>query len=209
MEPSLEDIAIHTLTSLESRLRRLEFLLYGSIPSPDSTSDDAPSPPQSTISRRLKKLEEGTQKLHSSHPDIVKIIWLKSRFPDLFSPSPTSETTIPPLPSQLTTLLSHAPLIHTTRSSLHSLHSLLPLLSSTSPLTHLLAASPQLSATQTTLIDQAAQVAELRRESAEVVWRWQEAFVIAQGGCWAEWEERVGGVEGWVRRGEREREEEG
>lgn len=87
MEPSLEDIAIQTLTSLESRLHRLEFLLHGAVPSRDANTEESPANSQPTLSRRLKKVEEGVQKLQSSHPELIKLLWLS-----MCSQSPTKTT---------------------------------------------------------------------------------------------------------------------
>ena len=55
---------------------------------------------------------------------------------------------------------------------------------------------------------QAAEVADLRLQSAAILKRWYEIGVLGSGECWTEWEERMLDMEKIVRRGESRRAQE-
>jgi hypothetical protein len=53
---------------------------------------------------------------------------------------------------------------------------------------------------------QAMEISELRKQSAALVLRWHELFILAQGRCWVEWESRLRHAERELRRVEVQRE---
>jgi hypothetical protein len=221
--PNIEDIALRTLILLEWRLKRLEFLVTGDDhphtenDAKDSTSDDTSSMP---ITARLQRLESSLQKLSSKSETISTLLRLRtpkslpsssafqlthapeSRTPSLFSHQPPSSALPPsaPLPHKTTTLLSAAPTLHATASQLRSLAdtSFPP----TSTFTTLVSLAPRIHALAERQRGQAREVADLRTRTARAAVRWQEVFVVGQGRCWVEWEERVRGLERGIKRGE-------
>lgn len=102
--------------------------------------------------------------------------------------------------------MSHAPLLQSTASQLRALQPLAP----TTSFTTLLALAPRIKAVQERQMELGQEVSDLRAQSAQVVVRWQEVFVVGQGRCWVDWETRVRKVEREVgRREEKKRLEDG
>jgi hypothetical protein len=87
-----EDPALSTLSNLESRLQRVEFLLSGStdhfgqpLPATKPVSAD------DTVAARLEKMEKQLQKLSDSSALVRSVLELQKRHPDLLTPGSQSD----------------------------------------------------------------------------------------------------------------------
>ncbi|PYH41680.1 putative nuclear distribution protein RO10 [Aspergillus saccharolyticus JOP 1030-1] len=209
MAPENDTVAGATIELLETRLRRLTFLLTG-----DANWTGEPTPPtkpaslDDSISRRLLRLEKDLERLSRNNSAVRDVLRLHDRFPELFHPAPPGS-----LPENLTTqnlasvVLSYASAFPETASRLTSLNDLpIPDAETSASLIQLQPRLDQLSKTQE---DQARQISELRVRSAKALQRWYEVALVSGGECWAEWEGRLEDVEREVRREEvvRERRE--
>ncbi|PGH05938.1 hypothetical protein AJ80_08250 [Polytolypa hystricis UAMH7299] len=219
--------AADTIELLESRLRRLEFLLTGDtswtgeprgIPPASAAAtgsgviddhDPAVSGPrEASVAARLGTLEYELKRLSGKVPLVHDVLSLYSRFPDLFQSPPT--TTVPSTlsPQALNSIiLSYASAFPETSSRLTSLKDLpIPPARASASLIELQPRLDKLSQVQN---QQAAEIAELRAQSVVLLKRWVEVGVLAGSEVWGEWEERVAMVERAVRRfeGRVEREE--
>ncbi|PWY75142.1 hypothetical protein BO70DRAFT_354609 [Aspergillus heteromorphus CBS 117.55] len=164
-------VASATIELLESRLRRLTYLLTG-----DANWTGNPTPPAKPasldegVSRRLLRLERDLDRLSRNNPAVRDVLGLHDRFPDLFLPTPAKS-----LPENLTTqnlasiVLSYASAFPETASRLTSLNDLpIPDAEISASLIQLQPRLDQLARTQE---DQAAQISELRVRSARVLQR--------------------------------------
>lgn len=212
MESTSYRTASDTLALLEERLRRVDYILHGDNPqnsAANTTTPDKANKPTPSASERLRKLERNLATLTTKSSTVSSILDFQSHHPNLFTPTPTSQPTIPP-PSLAALILAHANLLQTTSSSLQTLAS-----QNTIPdpavLAKLIALQPQLERMQTKQAEQAREVAELRARSARVVEQWYEEGVLGMGEKWAGWEERLREGEILVRRREarEKREKEG
>jgi hypothetical protein len=227
MESNAQDAdELATLIMLEGRLHRLEFLLHGlsntfGIPGPSPIPATATEP----VSTRLASLESGLRRLASRHGLIQDLLDLRmdssplnisssvdkladTRYPDLFVPANNDHS-----PSTLdhsvikSIVLAHASSFPETVSRLNSVKDLpIPPASASA---ELLALGPRLEKAIEVQESQLHDVAALRTRSARLLERWLEVGVVGQGEVWAEWEERVRGVERSARRIEVAREKQG
>ncbi|BCS00499.1 putative nuclear distribution protein RO10 [Aspergillus luchuensis] len=195
-------VAGATIELLETRLRRLTYLLTG-----DANWTGNPTPPakpaslDDSVSRRLLRLERDLEKLSRNIPAVRDVLSLHDRFPDLFRQTPSKS-----LPENLSTqnlasiVLSYASAFPETASRLTSLNDLpIPDAETSASLIQLQPRLDQLARTQE---DQAKQISELRVRSARVLQRWYEVALVSGGECWAEWEGRLEDVEREVKREE-------
>ncbi|KAK2748022.1 hypothetical protein FQN55_004571 [Onygenales sp. PD_40] len=200
------DTAADTIELLESRLRRIEYLLTGEASwtgesgiRNGNVSGSGSSGEQQLATTRLAELEYELKSLAKKVPAVRDVLALYTRFPDLFQPTPptTIPTTLPP--QALTSIiLSYASAFPETASRLTSLKDLpIPAASLSAALIELQPRLDRLAAVQT---QQAEEVAELRARSALVAKRWVEVGVVGGSEVWGEWEGRVEGVERGVRR---------
>ncbi|RAL14270.1 uncharacterized protein BO97DRAFT_341019 [Aspergillus homomorphus CBS 101889] len=204
-----DTVASATIELLETRLRRLTYLLTG-----DANWTGEPTPPakpaslSDSISSRLLRLEKDLEQLSRTTPAVRDVLSLHARFPELFHPAPPGS-----LPENLTTqnlasvVLSYASAYPETASRLSSLNDLpIPDAEASASLIQLQPRLDQLSRIQD---EQARQISELRVRSAKALQRWYEVALVSGGECWAEWEGRLEDVEREVRREEvvRERRE--
>ncbi|KAK1144512.1 hypothetical protein N8T08_005385 [Aspergillus melleus] len=195
-------VAGATIELLESRLRRLTYLLTGDanwtgIP----TAPAKPASLEESVSRRLLHLERDLERLSRNNPAVRDVLLLHNRFPDLFHATPPQH-----LPENLTTqnlasiVLSYASAYPETSSRLTSLNDLpIPDAQASASLIEL---SPRLAALAQTQEAQALEISELRVRTARALQRWYEIALVGGGECWAEWEGRLEDVEREVRREE-------
>lgn len=229
MDSSLDVTTITTLQLLESRLLQLEQMVYGNSPTDRQTSNEV------SVARQLENLERRFQALLSRvrvYNDIHKIRELSSHRttqavkqierrnasrsfanpltdrtqPKLFDRPKASE---PPgdLPDDAlrSIVLAAAPSFPATESALRAINDCGvpdPAQSAT-----LISQVERMKAIEATQIAQAAEMAELRTKSEEVIRRWYEGNALGVSGFLAEVESRATGVEKAVRRAERARQE--
>ncbi|KAB8221834.1 hypothetical protein BDV33DRAFT_169934 [Aspergillus novoparasiticus] len=197
-----EAVAGTTIELLESRLRRLTYLLTG-----DANWTGVPTAPakpaslDESVSRRLLSLERELERLSRNIPAVRDVLILHDRFPDLFRPTPPQS-----LPENLTTqnlasiVLSYASAFPETASRLTSLNDLpIPDTQTSASLIQLQPRLDQLAQVQE---EQAKQISELRVRTARALQRWYEIALVGGGECWAEWEGRLEDVEREVKREE-------
>lgn len=228
-EDDITSTAAATIELLESRLRRIEFLLTG-----DASWTGEPtwlSPPpvvaKESVTARLAALEYDLKRLAAQVPPVQDVLELRvfinfhyifkefyllalltegpaldARFPDLFQ-TVSSGTTIPTTlstQSLAAIVLAYASAFPETASRLTSLQDLpIPPASASTSLIEL---QPRLDRLAHIQEQQAAELAELRTRSALVIKRWVEVGIVGGGELWAEWEGRVERVERGVRRAE-------
>ncbi|ERF69113.1 hypothetical protein EPUS_01069 [Endocarpon pusillum Z07020] len=198
--------ALATLTMLEERLHRIEFLLHGAsnaLGIPDSAP--AQSAGNDAVSTRLANLENHLNRLASRNSIVQDVLDIYKHYPDLFVPA---AETRPPSTQDISTItsivLAHASSFSETVSRLMSVQELpLPAASASADL---IAVQPRLKKVQEVQAAQLREVSDLRARSARLAERWLEAGVVGQAETWAEWEERVRVVERGVRRMEFQRE---
>ncbi|KAK8176515.1 hypothetical protein BC567DRAFT_227291 [Phyllosticta citribraziliensis] len=205
MADDLEELLLETLDDLEWRLRRIEFVLGGSLSLQDA---DAP------VTTRLQKLESSLANLASKSRAVKDVLQLQSKHGDIFAPTArpselisSRDRNVEPTPEiKLATVLTEAPAFPATASQLTSLQDLpLP---PTGSFTSLVGLSPRITELEQRQLSQAREISELRQRSGRAVLRWHEVMVLGQGRCWAEWDQRVRQAERDVRRKEVKMEQE-
>ncbi|KFA72179.1 hypothetical protein S40288_06016 [Stachybotrys chartarum IBT 40288] len=200
MDNSLDDTSLSTLSLLESRVRRIEHILYGQAAAPSLARD-------ASAVNKIGGLEKRFSLLLSNirvYSELLKIYKANS---DIFhSPHPSEP------PSQLSPeaiqsiVLASASSYPATLSALTAIKdSPVPDLSES---TSLIALSQRMRAVEATQLAQAAEMAELRRRSEAVVRSWYEGGVLRTSQVLADVEGRMERVERRVRRAEHAREEE-
>lgn len=99
---------------------------------------------------------------------------------------------------KLSMVLAEAPAYQEMASQLRSLNdlSLPPTLS----FTNWASLQPRIDRAAQRQYEQAMEISELRKRSGAVVLKWHEVFVLGQGRCWVEWDERLRYAEREVRR---------
>ncbi|EGD91634.1 hypothetical protein H112_00740 [Trichophyton rubrum D6] len=201
--------AADTIELLETRLRRIEFLLTGQTNwagEPEQASEP-PASVRETVSARLAELEHGLRRLSARVPAVQDVLKLYSRYPDLFQSASTHTPPATMTPATLASIvLSYATAFPETASRLSSLQDLpIPPASASTALVEL---QPRIDRAQETQRRQAEEIAELRVQSTLLMKRWVEVGVVGGGEVWGEWEERMKMVEIGVRREEKARERE-
>lgn len=190
------DTAADTLSMLEERLARINFLVNGDgIPTTASHG-------HGNASTRLRALEKSLKTLASRSPPVSDLLELQNQLPELFGPSSTQSTpsTLPPEAlAQL--LLAHEQLFKKTATQLSTLNENKEI-PDASQLSKLIAMRPRMEKLEARQKEQAKEFAELRARSAKVVEQWFENGVLDMGEKWADWEERLRDCEILVRRNE-------
>ncbi|OJD23794.1 hypothetical protein ACJ73_04854 [Blastomyces percursus] len=208
--PTTTETAADTIELLESRLRRIEYLLTGEASwtgePPRLTTATGIGEGEKPATTRLAKLEYELKTLANRVPAVRAVLSLYSRFPDLFqsihptnTPSSSFASHPPTVPTSLSQqaltsiILSYASAFPETASRLTSLKDLpIPPASLSASLIELQPRLDRLAAVQE---QQAAEIAELRARSALVAKRWVEVGILGGSEVWAEWEGRIERVE--------------
>lgn len=234
LDPKLT--AVSTLSLLNLRLSRLEFLLTGSSPTStakpavrDSSSINVISTPSSVdvnIPTQLHQLQTrlaNLKRLDGLPGTLVRMIDnLRREYPELFPATTTKATSLSssplqqeqpsPSPSittlsqQSTEILTHSTLYTSTSAHLQTLSTL-----RIPPAEHsanLINAAPRLAKLKERQEKLDAEIDELRARSAAAVEWWVKHGVVGMGELWEDWEERVNVCERRVRREERRQREE-
>jgi len=198
MDNSLDETTLATISLLESRLIRLEHLLYG---------QTSLSSPVQDVNATLKlgELERRFQALTSHIRVYGELLKIYKANPDFFHSPPASEP-----PSQLSTneLLS---IVLASASSYHSTLSALTAIKDSpipdpSESAALIALGERMKGIEATQMAQAAEISELRTRSEAVLRAWYESSVIERSQFMADVEGRVEKVERLIRRAEHEQE---
>ncbi|KAK2033793.1 hypothetical protein LX32DRAFT_648982 [Colletotrichum zoysiae] len=200
MDNSLDNTTLSTVSLLESRLLRIEHLLYG----PAAAS--SPSRTGSVV-ETLEELERRFNHLLSRIRVYGELMKLYNSHPTLFQPPPPFEppTQLAPEAVQATVLASAAS-FPATASSLTSVNDCpIPESSQSAVLASLV---PKMRGIEATQMAQEAEMADLRARSEEVLKSWYQQGVLSASEFVAEVEGRVERVERHVRRAQREKKEE-
>ncbi|KAF9875169.1 nuclear distribution protein [Colletotrichum karsti] len=199
MDSSLDNTTLSTISLLESRLLRIEHLLYGPTAAPTSQHTDSAVDGLDDIERRFNHLLSHIR----VYGELMKIY---NSHPTLFQPPPPSEPPIQLGPEAVqATVLASAASFPSTASSLTSVNDCpIPEPSQSAALASLV---PRMRGIEATQIAQEAEMAELRARSEEVLKSWYQQGVLGVSEFVADVEGRVERVERRVRRAEREKEE--
>ncbi|ENH63467.1 hypothetical protein FOQG_04575 [Fusarium oxysporum f. sp. raphani 54005] len=200
MATNMDETTLSTLDLLESRLLRIEHLLYGQNQSPALAQDQSAASHLNKLERRFSMLLSDVRVYH----ELMKIY---RAHPDFFHSADPSEP-----PSQLdidalqSIVLASASAFPATLSSLTAIKD--------SPIPDpadsaaLVALQDRMTAIEATQIAQAAEMADLRQRSEIAVRSWYETGILDNSKTMANLESRVKVVERQVRRTERELEAE-
>ncbi|PCD43540.1 hypothetical protein AU210_002635 [Fusarium oxysporum f. sp. radicis-cucumerinum] len=200
MATNMDETTLSTLDLLESRLLRIEHLLYGQNQSPALAQDQSAASHLNKLERRFSMLLSDVRVYH----ELMKIYRAHPDFFHLADPSePPSQLDIDALQS---IVLASASAFPATLSSLTAIKD--------SPIPDpadsaaLVALQDRMTAIEATQIAQAAEMADLRQRSEIAVRSWYETGILDNSKTMANLESRVKVVERQVRRTERELEAE-
>ncbi|KAK3500504.1 hypothetical protein B0T13DRAFT_224043 [Neurospora crassa] len=203
---SLDKTSLATISLLESRLRRIEHILYG-------PSDPPTQAPSSSATTSLAQLEHRFNLLIRRFRVYAELLKIHKANPTLFHTSPSADQKLPPtdLPPAaiLATVLSYASQFPQTASALvaaapdSTIESAIPDSKLSAELASLI---PRMKGLEAMQLAQEAEIAELRERSEAVMRAWYEKRVLGYGKFVAEGEARVEKCELRVRRAERVRE---
>lgn len=215
--------ALSTLSLLNLRLSRLEFLLTGTTSSQNAdlqppTSHVDTSRTRQSIPSQLHILENrltALKRLDGLPGSLVRMVdTLRREYPDIFSSSAThsvpdgtnTSTNTKDLSRHADEVLSHATLYTSTSSRLQTLQTLrIPPATQSANLIEQGSRLKGLTERQER-IDQS--IEDLKEQSATLISRWREVEVDGMNELWDDWQERVKVCERTIRREERRRREE-
>ena len=193
---SSRQTAEETLSLLEDRIRRVNFVLNGD--NEFNVEKQPTSKPGNSASARLRTLDRNLSTLASTSPVIADILALQRKYPEYFG----STASVEPLstPTLASLVIAHSQLYQPVATRLSQLQDL----SIPDPLTaaKLIELRPRIEKARERQLIQAKEFSELRARSARAVEAWYEGGVLGMGEQWAEWEERLRDAEILVRRRE-------
>ncbi|KAK6829483.1 hypothetical protein PG987_010067, partial [Apiospora arundinis] len=198
---SMDDTTLETLSYLEARLLRIEYVLYG------HTAPSAKAPAITSLHQLEHRFATLLQRV-STYKDLLRIY---QAHPDLFDPprstsaqAPSADSLLPPDALEQI-VLAAAPSYPATASALTSIADTPvpePALSAS-----LAALLPRMKGIEATQAAQRAEMAELRARSEACVRQWYENSIVGYSDFVANAEGRIERVERGVRRVEKAREE--
>ncbi|KAF6821113.1 nuclear distribution protein [Colletotrichum plurivorum] len=196
MDSSLDKTTLSTISLLESRLLRIEHLLYGPTAAPASAQTESTVEAMEDLERRFNHLLSRIR----VYGELMKIY---NSHPTLFQPPPPTEPPIQLGPEAIqATVLASAASFPATASSLTSVNDCpIPEPSQSAALASLV---PKMRGIEATQIAQEAEMAELRARSEEVLKNWYQQGVMGASEFVADLEGRAERIERRVRRAERE-----
>lgn len=209
--------ALSTLSLLNLRLSRLEFLLTGTSSSQDpehqSPALQHTVPAHQSIPSQIHTLENrltNLKRLDGLPGSLVRMVdTLRREYPEIFSSAtqPSSESTSTKVLSQhADEVLSHATLYTSTSSRLQTLQTLrIPPAAQSA---NLIEQGPRVKALADRQERLDADIDDLKERSVNVVSWWRENEIDGMNELWDDWQERVKACERTVRREERRRREE-
>ncbi|RPB05214.1 hypothetical protein L873DRAFT_1825368 [Choiromyces venosus 120613-1] len=193
MADTLDKVAEETIHSLETRLRRIEFVLSGTSEDPISELFALRNAGrENSVQARLAALEHDLEKLCRESSTVKEMIDLHKNYPEIFkthhhATSPSSSTLTPS--EKLSTVLTAAPSIHATSSQLTSIRD--TPIPDPNVSADLIALMPRVNRAEVVQQTQAREIAELRRRSAALLERWYLLGIEGVNECFAEWDERT------------------
>ncbi|KAI5921214.1 hypothetical protein F4810DRAFT_380465 [Camillea tinctor] len=196
MDSTLDETSLSTISLLEARLSRIEYLLYGH------------SSPQTKVSaaQSMHELEHRFSVLLQRIRVYGELLRLYKSQPTLFHPPPASQPPSDLPPDALrAVVLAAASSYPSTASSLTAVADTpVPEPAQSAALAALL---PRMKGVEATQLAQAAEIAALRARSEDAVRRWYERDVLAYSDFVAGVEARVERAERAARRAQRARDE--
>ncbi|PTB76886.1 hypothetical protein M440DRAFT_1355126 [Trichoderma longibrachiatum ATCC 18648] len=202
MDDPLDKTTLATISLLESRLLRIEHLLYGTTASPFSNQNQ-----HETAIQKMDALERRFTRMTSQIRVYAELLKIYKSNPDLFHAPPPSQP-----PSQLDSnavqsiVLSSASSFPATLSALTAVKDIPIPDSSTSA--SLISLTKRMKAIEATQIAQTAEISALRSRSEALVRSWYENGAVVGSQVLAHSETRIQRIEREVRRRERLLEEE-
>ncbi|RBR17074.1 uncharacterized protein FIESC28_06576 [Fusarium coffeatum] len=200
MATTMDETTLSTLDLLESRLLRVEHLLYGQPQTPALAQDRSATDQIGQLERRFSRLLDDFRVYH----ELMKIY---RAHPDFFHAPDPSEP-----PSQLDVDAIQSIVLASASAFPAILSSLTAIKDSPIPdpaeSAALVALQGRMKAIEATQIAQAAEIADLRQRSETAVRAWYETGVLSNSRAMADIESRFEVVERQVRRAEREQEAE-
>lgn len=217
MDHPLNQTTLFTISLLETRLLRIQQILYGPTASHPSAQHESVAWKMADLERRFSLMLSRVR----VYADLLKICTLRlsplrrlfsdairpdKSHPDLFhAPAPSDP------PSQLSAATIRSMVLASASSYSAALSSLTAIKDSPIPdmseSAALISATERMKAIQATQAAQAADMADLRRRSEVIIHSWYESRLLASSRSMADMESRVEGVERQVRRRERTKEE--
>ncbi|KAH7197954.1 uncharacterized protein B0J16DRAFT_314263 [Fusarium flagelliforme] len=200
MATTMDDTTLSTLDLLESRLLRVEHLLYGQPQTPALAQDRSATDQIGQLERRFSKLLDSFRVYH----ELMKIY---RAHPDFFhAPDPSEPPSQLDIDAVQSIVLASASAFPAILSSLTAIKdSPIPDVAESAAL---VALQDRMKAIEATQVAQAAEIADLRQRSETAVRAWYETGVLNNSRAMADIESRVEVVERQVRRAEREQEAE-
>ncbi|KAI9812276.1 MAG: hypothetical protein M1827_004724 [Pycnora praestabilis] len=191
------EVPLRTIILLESRLRRLEFVLTSGTAAEGHRGQFQ----DGSITTQLSYLDSTLHKLSSKSMVVKDLLNLYRRYPDLFqSLAPIQIPTSLSTANLLSIIVSSASLYPTTASRLTSIQdSPIPQAEASATL---VALQPRIARMEILQDQQTREMTELRARSADALERWYQVAILSGGQCWADWEGRMTQVEQGIRRQE-------
>lgn len=210
--------ALSTLSLLNLRLSRLEFLLTGASSSQDA--DLQPPARQDTAQARHSVLSQiqtlstrldNLKRLDGLPGSLVRMVdTLRREYPEIFNltftPPVSEPTNTKDLSRQADEVLAHATLYTSTSSRLQTLQTLR--IPSAAHTANLIDQGPRVKALAERQDRLDAQVDELKERSVKAITWWKENEIDGMNELWDDWQERVKACERTIRREERKRRDE-
>ncbi|KAF7546872.1 hypothetical protein G7Z17_g8129 [Cylindrodendrum hubeiense] len=197
---AMDQTTLSTLDLLESRLMRVEHLLYGQTVSPSLAQD------YSAV-EKIGDLEKRFSILTSKIRVYGELLRIYKSHPDFFHTADPSDP-----PSQLSIDAVQSIVLASASSFPSTLSSLTAIKDSPIPdpaeSTTLIVLGDRMKAIEATQVAQVAEMADLRRRSERIIRSWYESGVLNNSSVMADLESRVELAERQVRRAERELDEE-
>jgi hypothetical protein len=193
-----DDITPDTLSLLEDRLRRIDYVINGHNPTVQDSTPHVSAP----VSTRLRTLERAINGLASRSHTVTDVLRLQKQCPELFHTIDDHAVPSTLHPASLAQLiLAHENLYKTASAQLSTLNENNPIPDS-APLTKLISLQPRIEKAEAKQAEQAREFAELRLRSTRLLEKWYELGVLEMGENWTDWEERLRECEILIRRKE-------
>lgn len=208
-------VSLSTLSLLEVRLSRLEYLLTGtSAPSRLNAQNPCPTKDVSSISARLRSLDgrlTQLKRLDGLPGNVVRMVdSLRREYPEIFAQRRGTETNtavpVHELSNRANEVLANSTLFTTTSAHLQTLQTLkIPQAEHSAGLIDAGTRLEELKQRQASLD---AEISELKNRSAKTLEWWVKNGIVGMGELWEDWEQRVRDCERSLKREERKQREE-
>ncbi|KAI1001122.1 hypothetical protein K3495_g7076 [Podosphaera aphanis] len=194
MVNSFDQTALQTISLLEARLRRIEFVISGDVEKSSSVMKES-----ATISERLTTLENSLHELVSSSKTIQNLLSLYATHPELFN-STASDSISTRLDSThiLSMIMASASLFSATASRLSSVADVPPPSADLSA--KLIEQQPHISKIAAIQSNQLKEIKNLRARDVILLERWYKISILQAGEAWADLDTRLRRVEQNVKR---------